>query len=310
MKLQNSHNKILEYLDKYGPVNTFRLSKGLKIDRGKLISLLEELTNEGLTIFRSGTVTKGDKELIDQKVTEGNEAEKEKPISKPIPTKTLKKSKILKEKQSELEKVKERIKRLKDDWLRKEGGLKKEIEDLQTQRNNVAQKLTKERTLLYQVRKEKKGAEKNLVEWEKSLKQREEVVQKREKSVSTARRRLKKEREKLKEKKIKPRAIAKKIKPVSKPKIEKPEKMGVSKTENKQPEMIAKKPWSQAIETKENVYYRLHNLIEQEIILLKQGRINEARDIHLKIKDMISTVTDTNQRKIIINDWNRIKEFY
>ena len=148
------------------------------------------------------------------------------------------------------------------------------------------------------------------MEWEKSLKQREEAVQKREKSVSAARKRPKREKEKSKKKKIKPRAIAKKIKPVSKPKIEKPEKKGVSKTENKQPEMIAKKPWPPAIETKENVYYRFHDLIEQEIILLKQGRINEAREIHLKIKDMISTVTDTNQRKIIINDWNRIKEFY
>ena len=56
MTIEATHNKILEYLQRHGSVNTFRLSRHLKTDRTELIKLIEELTKEGLTTLKSGTV--------------------------------------------------------------------------------------------------------------------------------------------------------------------------------------------------------------------------------------------------------------
>lgn len=353
MKLLPIHNKILEYLDKHGPVNTFRLSRDFGIDRAGLISVVKKLTKEGLTKFKSGVVTKGDKKtLVDQKITETKEVKEEKPSSKLISSITPKKSKILKERYSDLEKVKVKIQRSKDNWLKKEEELKKEIEELQTQKDSIAQRLKKEKLLLYQVRKEKRETEKNLVEWEKSLKQREESIQKREKSVSNSLKRLKRKKKrvskakflkkdinkleasleglkkkvsiekrklkKLNEEETKLKAIPKKvkklkkkkIKPILKPKIEKHvEKSSISKIETEKPKLIAEDLLQLAVEREENVYNQFHDLIEQEIKLLKEKRIYRAREIHLRIKDMISEVRDFDLKKKIIQDWNRIREF-
>ena len=56
MKIEAAQKKILEYLQKHGPVNTFRLSRYLKTDRIELIKIIEELTREGLTAFKSDVV--------------------------------------------------------------------------------------------------------------------------------------------------------------------------------------------------------------------------------------------------------------
>ena len=56
MKPESSHEKILEYLHKHALVNTYRLSKDLKIDRIRLISIVEELKDKGLVEFKHGTV--------------------------------------------------------------------------------------------------------------------------------------------------------------------------------------------------------------------------------------------------------------
>lgn len=53
MKLESACRKILEYLQSHGPTNTYRLSAILKVDRLKLISIIEELVKEGLTEFSS-----------------------------------------------------------------------------------------------------------------------------------------------------------------------------------------------------------------------------------------------------------------
>ena len=156
MKLQPTHKKILEYLQEYGSANTFKLSRDLKIERGELISLVEELTNERLTKFRSGTVIKGDEEPISQETSgsigaDEEKAEREKTIPEQIPAKkTLKKPKPrvhkvlgtikLKKRQPELN-AKEKIKRIENNWLKKEEELKKDIEDLQTQREKREQKI-------------------------------------------------------------------------------------------------------------------------------------------------------------------------
>jgi len=275
MKLQPAHKKILEYLQEYGSANTFKLSRDLKIERGELISLVEELTNERLTKFRSGTVIKGDEEPISQETSgsigAGEEkAEMEKTIPEQIPAKkTLKKPKPrvhkvlgtikLKKRQPELN-AKEKIKRIENNWLKKEEELKKDIEDLQTQRGKTAQKLSKEKALLCQIRKEKRELEKSLAVWESSLKQREEDIQKREESVSVAEKRLEREKQRIakaralkkgtnkleatledlekeeskqpKEKKAKPKAVSKRIKkPKRKERMQRKEKHKLEKRE-------------------------------------------------------------------------------
>ncbi len=459
MKLQPSHKRILEYLDKYGSANTFKLSRDLKIERGELISLVEELTNERLTKFRVGTVIKGDKELISQETSRSigadeEKAEMEKAIPEQIPAKkTLKKPKPrvhkvlgtikLKERQPELN-AKEKIKRMGNNWLKKEEELKKDIEDLQTQRGKTAQKLSKEKALLCQIRKEKRELEKNLAVWESSLKQREESIQKkkediqkREESVSVAEKKLEREKQRIakaralkkginkleatltdsekkgsigkeeskqpKEKKAKPKAVSKRIKKLKRkdqiqkkekhklekreePKLEKqgyekigldreriedtpisafenvletkpPDQLGpaisesprhelekesfpslrsddfeepeqikptlkskikriiakirVSKTETEQPKVTSEELWQPATRIgEENIEGRFHGLIEREISLLKQKRIDEAKEIHLQLKDMINEVIDPDRRKMVIKDWNRIKDVY
>ena len=57
MTIEPAHKTILEYLQKHGSVNTFRLSKHLKIDRIELIDIVEELKNKDLLEFRSGRVS-------------------------------------------------------------------------------------------------------------------------------------------------------------------------------------------------------------------------------------------------------------
>ena len=58
MKTEDAQKKILEYLQKHGPVNTFRLSGYLKTDRIELMKIIEELTREGLATFKSDIVTR------------------------------------------------------------------------------------------------------------------------------------------------------------------------------------------------------------------------------------------------------------
>lgn len=56
MNHETARKKVLEYLQSHGPTNTYRLSAILKIDRLKLISIIEELAKEGLTEFSSNIV--------------------------------------------------------------------------------------------------------------------------------------------------------------------------------------------------------------------------------------------------------------
>ena len=58
MTIEAAHKKILEYLEKHSSANTFRLSRVLKIDRIKLLKIIEKLTNEGFAKYEHGIVTK------------------------------------------------------------------------------------------------------------------------------------------------------------------------------------------------------------------------------------------------------------
>ena len=80
MELKAVHEKILAYLQRHSPVNTFRLSRYLEIDRGKLIDMIKDLTNEGLAKFKHGSVS-----IIDKRnqILE-NKEEKPADLSKPF----------------------------------------------------------------------------------------------------------------------------------------------------------------------------------------------------------------------------------
>ena len=49
----NTAQKVLEYLQKHSPVNTFRLSRDLKINRIEVIKIVKELASQGLAKFKS-----------------------------------------------------------------------------------------------------------------------------------------------------------------------------------------------------------------------------------------------------------------
>jgi len=70
MKTEDAQKKILEYLQKHGTVNTFKLSGYLKTDRIELIKIIEELTREGLATFKSDVVARVSKDW-QEKESEG-----------------------------------------------------------------------------------------------------------------------------------------------------------------------------------------------------------------------------------------------
>lgn len=276
MELEASHKKILEYLHEYGSVNTFRLSRHLQVDRHELIAIIKDLTKKRLVEFKHGSVSINENRY--QKLAENKE---EKPAGLPKPLavpeilnkprlKKIGKPKTTKKRYSELGGFERKIQRLENKWSKKEEKLRNEIEDLEVQRNCIAQKLAEERKLLKTVRKERKKAERDLAEKEKSLRLSDDTIN----ALGTLK------------------------------------KLGGDKEEIETKGPVIKKDLMQLIEiAKEKNNDEFHDLIEQEISLLKQKRINEAREIHLQIKDMLSSVVDTYQRENIIRDWRRIKEF-
>lgn len=317
MELQLSHKKILEYLEKHGSTNTFKLSRVLKINRAKLINLIEGLTKKGLIEFKHGLVIKN----LQEKPSK-NKVETPKKFK-------IKKREIKKQKEAErdvlLKQKEESIKKREEAVSAEQRKLERDKALLDKERENIVQKiieaigLEKEKEKIKKARK-KLRQEKEEISESKALKEDinklKTTLEDLKKKVSTEERRLKK----LKEKKIKPKVISREVKKPKKkgikqdlkPKIEEPiEKIGISKIETEKPELMPEgllQPVTRIGE--ENIEGRFHDLIEQEISLLKQKKIDEARSIHLKIKDMISEVSDTDQIKRIIKDWNRIKEVY
>lgn len=66
MRLKTAQRKVLEYLQKHGPANTFRLSRHLKIERIELINIIRELEIQGLAEFKRGVVIRLDKEPLEK----------------------------------------------------------------------------------------------------------------------------------------------------------------------------------------------------------------------------------------------------
>ena len=81
MELEASHKKILEYLHEYSPVNTFRLSRHLQIDRHELINIIKDLTKKRLVEFKHGSVSINESRY--QKPA-GNKEEKPAGLPKPL----------------------------------------------------------------------------------------------------------------------------------------------------------------------------------------------------------------------------------
>ncbi len=180
MELKASHKKILEYLQKYGAVNTFKLSRQLGIDRSELISIIKDLTRKRLAFIKHGSVSIN--EIKYQKFIENKEPLNiSKPVSKP-----------------KAEKPKFKIQENKG--IKRQRQLKKEIEELQAKKADTAQQLAEEIRLLNSIREEKaeigdiaaKAAEK-----ERFLKQKEEEMKRREESVSAAEKELEDDKEAL-----------------------------------------------------------------------------------------------------------------
>lgn len=166
MELQDNHKEILEYLYKHGPANTFKLSRELEMDRDELISMVKELTNRGLTAFKSGVATWIKKEAPRTQIIK----------SKEIGGKAI---------DPESGKLKGKIQKSENDWLKKEKELKNEVRDLKTQRDSIAQTLAEERKLFSQIKEEIKAARKDSAEIEDS-RQREAAVKEREEALSAA----------------------------------------------------------------------------------------------------------------------------
>ncbi len=195
MELEASHKKILEYLQKYGVVNTFKLSRQLGIDRSELISIIKDLTRKRLAFIKHGSVSIN--EIKYQKFIENKESLNiSKPVSKPKAEKP-------------------KFKTQENKGIKKRQQLKKEIEELQSKKSNIAQQLAEEIRLLNSIREEKteigdiaaRAAEK-----ERFLKQKKEEMKKREESVSAAEKKLEDDKEALRKEqenvKKRPRAKA------------------------------------------------------------------------------------------------------
>jgi len=206
MELKASHKKILEYLQKYGKANTFKLSRHLGIDRNELIDLIKDLTGKRLAFIKHGSVLIN--EIKYQKFIENKGSiNTARAVSKP-----------------KAEKPKFRIQENKG--IKKQRQLKKEIEELQAKKADIAQQLAEEIRLLNSIREEKTEIENiaaKAAEKERFLSQKEEEMKKRKESVSAAEKKLGDDKEALRKEQedIKKQKENKEIKPKRKGAVKK-----------------------------------------------------------------------------------------
>jgi hypothetical protein len=133
MELETAHKKILEYLQKHGAVNTFRLSRHLKINRSELIDIIEDLAKERLIKFKHGSVSINEEAYPNiEKKEESKETELK--GEKAVETinqefeRLIKKSKVPKKKKEKIKKVKLKKKARKIKAKRKRLGKEKELD--------------------------------------------------------------------------------------------------------------------------------------------------------------------------------------
>lgn len=99
--------QILEYLEKQGPANTFRLARALSIDRGHLLDIIEKLEAKGAVTVRSGMVQflkfpREEKAIPERKERAPSAAPKLRKIEPNIVETLQSENKLLKEKLTEL----------------------------------------------------------------------------------------------------------------------------------------------------------------------------------------------------------------
>lgn len=56
MVIEDDYNRVLEYIKKHNHINTFRLARELRIDRHKLLNIVEQLHEKQAVEFKSGKV--------------------------------------------------------------------------------------------------------------------------------------------------------------------------------------------------------------------------------------------------------------
>lgn len=145
MGLEAAHKKTLEYLLNYSPVNTFRLSRHLGIDRNELAEIIKDLTKRRLVRFKHGSVS-----IVETKYQKLLETEKQLKLSKkqPIPkTKETKEEKNLKEREKLLAQREEALKK-REELIKKQKKKfykakisKKEIENIKSAVGELKKKI-------------------------------------------------------------------------------------------------------------------------------------------------------------------------
>lgn len=178
-----AETRVLEYLKKEGPTNTFRLSRGTGIKRDKLLSIIKTLEEKGAVEFKSGRVRflkfieKEEKKIKERK--KGSKIEKRKKIhvkKKPSPKKKRIEIKdVQKELQAENIRFLKRISELEEIVkrnIRKEKKQKALIKVLQSTINELEKKAGTSKKIVKKVT-DKKTAEllKNLQFENKKLKE-------------------------------------------------------------------------------------------------------------------------------------------
>jgi len=102
---ENSEHSILEYLQKNGAENTFKLAHVLDIKRDKLLGILKNLEEQGLVKIATGKVEFLSYPISKERIEKKPEASKEK-LEVQVPKKELEKQKLY------IEKLKAQIKKL------------------------------------------------------------------------------------------------------------------------------------------------------------------------------------------------------
>lgn len=109
LKILEYHLKILEYLEKQGPANTFRLARVLGIDRHQLLNIIGKLEAKGAIAVRSGMV-----QFLKFPREEKVASEPERKVLSATPKSHKAKSKVLQTLQTENKLLKEKLSELKE----------------------------------------------------------------------------------------------------------------------------------------------------------------------------------------------------
>ncbi|MDP2950847.1 MAG: helix-turn-helix domain-containing protein [bacterium] len=145
------HNRILEYLKKQGPTNTFRLARGLGIDRHEVLKIIKTLQEKGIIELKSGIVSLLKFPAREIRITKPVKVEKapkkhkkrikhitkKKPGVKREPKLVEEKSKLIEDVQDKYKKIEERLSELEKQSSDKSKILLSEASQLDNLKNHI-----------------------------------------------------------------------------------------------------------------------------------------------------------------------------